>query len=58
MMSVCLCVPLTPESRNCGDRTDGCSEAVARQTPSRGNEYTCNNRRTVGRGVSYVVRVV
>jgi hypothetical protein len=55
---LCVCVPLRPESRNSEARKEGRCSATARYTSSRGNEYTCNNRRTVGRIVLCVVRVV
>jgi hypothetical protein len=47
-----------PECQNNGARRAGRYSATARETLSRGNEYKCNNRRTVGRGIFYVVRVV
>jgi hypothetical protein len=44
-MRLCVCVPLTLLG-------NGSVKTSFR------NEYTCNNRRNIGRGVFYVVRVV
>jgi hypothetical protein len=47
---------MAPESLNSAARRDNRYYATARENRPRSNKYTCNKRRTAGRGVFYVVR--